>query len=139
MHNPGNQLFKDVAFVAYPVKDVKAARAFYEGPLGSIRLARLPRVHDPGSGWERDHSPREEVISSARKAGKCRSAGTAAKGRVAAVFIMGLWRGRLAHGFGRRPADRRLEGAGTPQELAGETPSLRQSENCYAWTERDCE
>jgi predicted enzyme related to lactoylglutathione lyase len=28
------QLFKDVAFVAYPVKNVKAARAFYEGTLG---------------------------------------------------------------------------------------------------------
>ncbi len=33
MQNP-SQLFKDVAFVAYPVKDMKAARAFYEGPLG---------------------------------------------------------------------------------------------------------
>ncbi len=33
MQNP-TQLFKDVAFVSYPVKDVKAARAFYEGPLG---------------------------------------------------------------------------------------------------------
>ncbi len=28
------QLFRDVAFVAYPVKNVKAARAFYEGTLG---------------------------------------------------------------------------------------------------------
>ncbi len=27
-------LFKDVAFVMYPVKDVKAARTFYEGALG---------------------------------------------------------------------------------------------------------
>ena len=27
-------LFKEVAFVAYPVKNVKAARAFYEGTLG---------------------------------------------------------------------------------------------------------
>ncbi len=27
-------LFKDVAFVVYPVKDVKASRRFYEGPLG---------------------------------------------------------------------------------------------------------
>ena len=27
-------LFKDVAFVMYPVKDVKTARAFYEGTLG---------------------------------------------------------------------------------------------------------
>ncbi len=26
--------FKDVAFVTYPVKNMKAARAFYEGPLG---------------------------------------------------------------------------------------------------------
>src|SRR5512143_3908585 len=34
MQSPNPQLFKDVAFVAYPVKDVKAARAFYEGPLG---------------------------------------------------------------------------------------------------------
>jgi catechol-2,3-dioxygenase len=28
------KLFKNVAFVVYVVKDVKAARAFYEGPLG---------------------------------------------------------------------------------------------------------
>jgi predicted enzyme related to lactoylglutathione lyase len=28
------RLFKNVAFVIYPVKDVKLARAFYEGPLG---------------------------------------------------------------------------------------------------------
>jgi len=28
------QLFKNVAFVIYPVKDVKLARAFYEGTLG---------------------------------------------------------------------------------------------------------
>jgi len=27
-------LFKDIAFVIYPVKDVKISRAFYEGPLG---------------------------------------------------------------------------------------------------------
>jgi hypothetical protein len=36
MNSPaaGPALFKDVAFVVYPVKDVKLARAFYEGPLG---------------------------------------------------------------------------------------------------------
>ena len=34
MQNPNQPLFKDVAFVVYPVKDVKLARAFYEGPLG---------------------------------------------------------------------------------------------------------
>lgn len=34
MQKSTQQLFKDVAFVAYPVKDVKVARAFYEGPLG---------------------------------------------------------------------------------------------------------
>ena len=28
------QLFKNVAFIIYPVKDVKLARAFYEGTLG---------------------------------------------------------------------------------------------------------
>ncbi len=38
MQNP-SQLFKDVAFIAYPVKDVKAARAFYEGPLGLKQTA----------------------------------------------------------------------------------------------------
>ncbi len=27
-------LFKDIAFTIYPVKDVKASRRFYEGPLG---------------------------------------------------------------------------------------------------------
>jgi catechol 2,3-dioxygenase-like lactoylglutathione lyase family enzyme len=31
---PPYPLFKNVAFVMYPVKDVKAARAFYEGALG---------------------------------------------------------------------------------------------------------
>ena len=34
MHALNQSLFKDVAFVVYPVKDVKTARAFYEGPLG---------------------------------------------------------------------------------------------------------
>ena len=34
MQHPKSQLFKDVAFIAYPVKDVKAARGFYEGLLG---------------------------------------------------------------------------------------------------------
>jgi catechol 2,3-dioxygenase-like lactoylglutathione lyase family enzyme len=31
---PSSGLFKNVAFVVYPVKDVKIARAFYEGTLG---------------------------------------------------------------------------------------------------------
>ena len=31
---PPAPLFKDVAFVVYPVSDVKASRRFYEGPLG---------------------------------------------------------------------------------------------------------
>jgi catechol 2,3-dioxygenase-like lactoylglutathione lyase family enzyme len=33
-HASGPKLFKNVAFVIYPVKDVKTARAFYEGTLG---------------------------------------------------------------------------------------------------------
>jgi len=34
-----SRLFKDVAFVMYPVKDVKVARAFYEGQLGLTQTA----------------------------------------------------------------------------------------------------
>jgi predicted enzyme related to lactoylglutathione lyase len=34
MDIPAPGLFKNVAFTAYPVKDVKTARAFYEGALG---------------------------------------------------------------------------------------------------------
>lgn len=34
MSETNPKLFKDVAFVMYPVKDVKIARAFYEGQLG---------------------------------------------------------------------------------------------------------
>ncbi len=34
MNSTSPKLFKDVAFVIYPVSDIKAARAFYEGALG---------------------------------------------------------------------------------------------------------
>src|SRR5262245_20188289 len=34
MAGVASPLFKDIAFVVYPVKDVKVARSFYEGMLG---------------------------------------------------------------------------------------------------------
>ena len=34
MHSPGAKLFKDVAFVLYPVENVKHSRPFYEDVLG---------------------------------------------------------------------------------------------------------
>ena len=39
MNSIGTKLFKDVAFVIYPVADVKRARSFYEGALGLVVTA----------------------------------------------------------------------------------------------------
>jgi predicted enzyme related to lactoylglutathione lyase len=53
MSTPDLRFFKDVAFVMYPVTNVKAAREFYEGSLGLVETANWQEQwveYDIGNG-----------------------------------------------------------------------------------------